>query len=193
MTAGVMEIVGSISGTSKVDVAATATLSGSGSINPAAGGNVSILAGGKLSPGPFVAPLTVNLTGGGELDISLAIALANSQALLFDLDATFFSDLVLVNGGALRIGNGVLEFDDFGFTAQFGFEPGGTYTLFDGTSPILGSLGTNLIGAINGQAFQLQLADSGNDLVLASVPEPTAALSLLAGLAILGRRRRRGR
>lgn len=193
VTEGVMEIVGSISGTSKVDVAATATLSGIGSINPAAGGHVRILAGGKLSPGPSVGPLTVNLTGGGELDISLGVAAANSQALLFNLDSTFFSDLVVVNGGALRIGDGVLEFDDFAFTPEFNFEPEGTYTLFDGTSPILGSLGDALIGTINGLPFQLQLADSGNDLVLASIPEPTVAISLLAGLAILGRRRRSGR
>lgn len=193
VTEGVMEIVGSISGTSKVDVAATATLSGIGSINPAPGGHVKILAGGKLSPGPSVGPLTVNLTGGGELDISLGVAALNSQALLFNLDSPFFSDLVLVNGGALRIGDGVLEFDDFAFTPEFNFDPTGTYTLFDGTSPIIGSLGAGLIGTINGQAFQLQFGDSGNDLLLASIPEPTVAISLLAGLAILGRRRRSGR
>ena len=190
ITAGVMEITGSLTGTSKVDVSGTGTLSGNGSITPAAAGNVNILGGGKLSPGPFASVLTVNLSGGGELDLSLAVNAVNSQALLFDLDVTFLSDLVLLNGGALRIGTGVLEFNDFVFTPQFGFEPTGTYTLFDGTTPILGTLGPGVEGVISGQPFRLQFADAGNDLVLVSVPEPGAELLLLAGLGALARRRR---
>jgi autotransporter-associated beta strand protein len=191
VTAGVLEIVGSIAGTAKVDVSGTGTLSGSGTISPTAAGNVNILGGGKLSPGPFVAALTVNLLAGGELDLSLGVTPPNSQALVFDLDLPFLSDKILVNGGALRIGNGVLEFGDFAFTPQFSFDVAGTYTLFDGTSPILGTLGTAIDGIINGQIFELQFADSGNDLVLVPVPEPATALSVLAGLAILARRRRR--
>jgi autotransporter-associated beta strand protein len=191
VTAGVLEVAGSITGTSKVDASGGGTLSGSGSVNPAAAGNVNILAGGKLSPGPFMATLTVNLTGGGELDLSPGVAAANSQALVFDLDLPFLSDKVAINGGALRIGTGVLDFGDFAFTSQPNFDPAGTYTLFDGTSPIIGTLGTAIDGVINGQIFELQFADAGNDLVLVPVPEPGSTLSVLVGLALFGRRRRR--
>jgi hypothetical protein len=152
---------------------------------------VNILAGGKLSPGPFMVTLTVNLTGGGELDLSRGVATLNSQALAFDLDLPFLSDKVAVNGGALRIGTGVLEFNDFAFTAQLGFDPASTYTLFDGTSPIIGTLGPFTAAVINGQIFELQFADAGNDLVLVPIPEPGSALSVLVGLAALARRRRR--
>lgn len=190
VSGGVLEVVGSITGTARVDVSGNGTLSGSGSINPANAGNVNILAGGKISPGPFVAALSVNLAGGGELDLTLGVTPSNSQALAFDLDLPFLSDVVALNGGALRIGNGVLEFNDFAFTPQFSFDPAGTYTLFDGTTPIVGSFGAGIDGFINGQLFELQFADSGNDLVIVPVPEPSAALSVLAGLAILSRRRR---
>jgi hypothetical protein len=132
----------------------------------------------------------VNLTGGGELDLTLGVTPANSQALLFDLDFPFASDRVATTGGSLRIGNGILEFNDFVFTPQLSFDPAGTYTLFEGTSPILGTLGAVIDGFVNGQLFQLQLADSGTDLVLVPIPEPSTALSLLVGLAVLQRRRK---
>jgi autotransporter-associated beta strand protein len=191
VTGGVLEVIGSITGTTKVDVSGTGTLSGSGVITPAAAGKVNLLAGGKLSPGPFVGALTVNLSGGGEIDLTLGVTPVNSQALVFDLDSPFASDKIASTGGALRIGTGVLEFNDFAFTPQFGFDPAGTYTLFDGTDPILGTLGAGVDGFVNGQLFRLQLGDAGTNLELIPIPEPGAGLSLLLGLAVLGRRRRR--
>lgn len=187
---GVLQIAGSLTGTAKVNISGSGTLAGSGSINLASGGKVSLLAGGHLSPGPLTGNLTFNFVGGGELDLSLGVSAPNSQALLFDLDFSFLSDRVTVNGGALRIGNGTLEFDDFLFTILGGFDPAETYTLFDGTDPIQGSLGLGSTGLLNGQQYQLQFADFGNDLVIVPVPEPRSALTLLTGLLGFTRRRR---
>jgi autotransporter-associated beta strand protein len=192
ITGGVLEVLGSITGTTKVDVSGTGTLSGTGVITPVASGKVNLLAGGKLSPGPFIGALTVNLSTGGELDLTLGITPSNSQALVFDLDFPVASDKINLAGGALRIGTGVLEFNDFAFTPQFGFDPAGTYTLFDGTDPIIGTLGAGIDGFVGGQLFRLQVADAGTNLELIPIPEPGTGLTVLLGLAALARRRKSG-
>jgi hypothetical protein len=182
---------GSLSGTSGVDIASTGTLGGTGSITPVAGGDVNLLAGGGLAPGASAGTLTINLSGGGELDLSAGIASAGSGALRFELATVPASDKITLSGGALNIGLGSLDFGDFAFSTLSGFDTGGTYTLFDGSVPIVGTLGGITTGLINGQMFQLQLADSNNDLVLASVPEPAAAVVSIAAFGLLALRRRR--
>lgn len=189
ISAGTLEVSGSISGTSKVDV--SGTLSGSGTVAPALTGNVNLLAGGKLSPGGGIGTLTVTLNG-GALDIGPAVTLANSLALLFDLDLPGASDKVTLTGGAMNIGLGVLEFDDFTFTPLAGFVPEADYVLFDGSLPLAGTLGTNLTGMVNGFTAELLLADGGRDIVLHVIPEPSAALAVLGGMAtLIGLRRRK--
>jgi hypothetical protein len=83
----------------------------------------------------------------------------------------------------LTIGSGMLEFNDFNFTALTGFGPG-TYTLFDTSAAITGSLGSSLSGSVGGFSATLSLADGGNDVVLTVVPEPTGMV--LAGMGLLG-------
>ncbi len=110
--------------------------------------------------------------------------------------AALASDTVLLPAGAsLSIGSGVVNFNDFAFTALGGFGAG-TYTLFNSTAPITGTLGSSLTGAIGAFNATLGLGDGGNDIVLnvVPVPEPTAlGTGLLAGFGFLLRRRRRSR
>jgi len=194
INAGALLVNGSISGTSGVEISTGGTLGGTGSVTPAAGGDVSLLPGGNLAPGTSAGTLTVNLSSGGELDLSAGIASTGSGALRFELATVPASDKISLTGGALNIGLGALDFGDFAFSPLAGFDTGGTYTLFDGTLPIVGTFGGITSGLINGQMFQLQLADNNNDLILAPVPEPASAAMCIAafGLLTLGRRRRSG-
>jgi autotransporter-associated beta strand protein len=149
-------------------------------------GAVNTSVGSKIAPGQ--SPGTLTLTG--PLDITNAVSLTGSGALIFELGPT--SDQVLLTTSALTIGSGVLAFDDFLFSDAGGLTVG-TYTLFNTNTPILGTLDTaNLSGPIGSFTGTLAFADGGNDLVVNVVPEPSAVLSLLGGVGLLlGVRRRR--
>jgi len=191
VTAGTLLVNNALFGTARVDVAGT--LGGNGLIAPASGatGQVALASGAHLAPGNNgVGTLTLSFSG-GDFDVTGSVSGANTSAFTFELGSTASSDLVSLNGGPLTIGSGQLDFADFSFSTLAGFDTAGTYTLFAGDTAINGTLGAGTIGSIGGQFFQLQLADSNTDLVLVSVPEPTSAVLLLAGLAGLSQRRRR--
>lgn len=149
--------VNTFTGVTLVNVGA---LGGTGTVASA----TTFLGGSKLSPG----------AGGGvgamtfrsSLNISNAVAIAGSESLVFHLGAPGASDKVVLTSvvpNALSIGSGLLEFDDFDFVAGDGFGAG-TYTLFDTSSAINGSLGSTVSGEI--ATYPATLAVVGQDIVL---------------------------
>ncbi|MES2707220.1 MAG: autotransporter-associated beta strand repeat-containing protein [Verrucomicrobiota bacterium] len=176
-----------VSASTSFTLAAGQTVGGNGSV----AGPVLTAAGAKIAPGESVGTLTFN----GALDIS-GSATGPGGAFLFELATPAASDLVLLPAGAsLSIGSEVLDFNDFAFTSLGGFELG-TYTLFNSTTPITGTLGSDLGGTVGGFTGILALGDGGNDIVLHVVPIPEPAATgtgILAALGFLLRRRRRSR
>ena len=123
------------------------------------------------------APGTLAVAGAGTLDVSTA---NNAGGLAFRLGTA--SDLVTVASGNLQIGNGLLNFNDFTFTAGSGFGQG-SYTLFSSAS-LLGALGSSTSGTVGGLPASLQV--SGNSILLSVVPEPSLTAALIAGLGMGG-------
>jgi hypothetical protein len=161
------------------------TLMGSGTLRLGPSGNAVAGTGAKFSPGNGLGTLTLDLGGSGSFDLSGAVADPQSGALEFELADVASSDLLQVRGGALNIGLGGLEFDDFDFHALGGFDVG-VYTLIDGDTPISGTFGSNSTGMINGMEATLALSDDDTDLVLlVGVPEPSAVLLLFSAGARL--------
>lgn len=143
------------------------TLGGTGTIDTSTtNANVTVTAGGKLAPGTSAGVLQMDL-GSGSLDISGSVAAVNTQSMLFELAAIAASDKIQLTNAAtsLNIGSGVLEFDDFAFT-NLGGLTAGTYTLFDTSATIIGTLGVSLSGSIGAFSATLGLGDSDNDIVL---------------------------
>lgn len=195
VSAGTLLVNGSHTNAGEYTVGNGGTLGGSGSITSAFAGSVpgalaadvTLQSGGRLAAGNGGAgTLTVALGSAGLFDVSGAVGGANAGALAFELGT--LSDMVLLTSGTLNIGAGILEFADFDFTALSGFGPG-TYTLFDTSSTIEGSLGSSLTGTVGG--FSATVAISGNDLVLDVVPEPAGVLLCSLGLAMVLWRSRR--
>jgi autotransporter-associated beta strand protein len=148
-------------------------------------GAQSVVLGGILAPGDSAGILT--FSGAGVLDIQSA------AGLQFELGNPA-DQVLLTNGAALNIGSGLLEFQDFAFTPITGFGLG-SYTLFETSQAIVGTLGSNVSGLAGGLNASLAISADGTDLLLNVVPEPSAWL--LASLALvaavpLARRGRRG-
>jgi fibronectin-binding autotransporter adhesin len=190
VNAGTLRLLGDNSAaTGAVTIASGATLAGTGNI----GGDTSILSGGKLSPGASIGTLTFS----ANLDISGGLS-GPLGSMEFELGAAPTGDSVTLNPTfELTIGSGVLNWDDFAFT-DLGVTPG-TYTLFDTSLLIDGSLGGSLTGTVGGLNGTLAFANGNQDIVLilaaesSAIPEPgTLALSALGllGLGCIALRRK---
>jgi autotransporter-associated beta strand protein len=190
LEAGTLVVSGSITGTSQVSV--SGTLAGSGAITLAAAGSMNLQTGGKLSPGEGLTPGNLRLTvsNGGAVDLVAGVNDPGTFALVFDLATPATSDKITITGGALSIGTGLLEFDDFKFNALGGYAPG-DYTLIDGSNAIIGTLGPNRNGLAGQFLANIQFGDSNKDIVLHVIPEPTSAILIVGSLGLLINRRRR--
>jgi autotransporter-associated beta strand protein len=184
LNAGTLLINGTQSGGGAYTVNSGGTLGGTGSIGLAASTNASVLSGGKLQASSTDS-LAFTLSGTGVLDVSGAMG--GTASMFFTLDAPA-STVIALSGGGLNIGSGVLNFDDFSFTAAAGFGAG-TYTLFGGATALTGTLGTNLTGTISGLSSTISL--SGNNVILTAVPEPATWALLAASLTVVVTLRRR--
>lgn len=161
------------------------------------GGTGSIVGATTAASGSFLAPGTDGtagtLTFASTLNIS-GLAGGAVGHLKFDLGAVGSSDKITLTTGALSIGTGLLNFDDFSFTTLSGFD-NGVYTLLDTSTSITGTLGSSLSGVIAGH--NAVLSTDGQDLFLTvtagTIPEPSTYASLV-GVVVLGsaalRRRR---
>lgn len=166
--------------TGAVSVGSTATLGGSGFIS----GSTTASSGSFLAPGSS-SGVVGTLTFTGTLNIS-GLA-SGTGGLFFNLNSTAASDKIALTTGALSIGSGVLEFNDFNFTTLGSFGVG-TYTLLDTTQSIVGTLGSSLTGTIGGLSAVLSLANSNQDLILtvSAIPEPATYAAFFGVLALGG-------
>lgn len=188
VNAGTLLINGTHTGGGAYTVNTGGTLGGTGTIGLAANTNASVLSGGKLNVSSLDS-LALTLSGTGVLNISGALGGATS--MFFTLGAPA-STVISLTGGGLNIGTGVLNFDDFSFTAGVGFTAG-VYTLFGGANALTGTLGSSLTGSIAGQSSTIGL--SGNNVILTvdAIPEPSTWALLAAGLTVVVTFRRRRR
>ncbi len=162
---------GSGTGSGAVSVASGATLGGTGAI----GGSTTLASGSILAPGNTAGTLTVNS----------GLTLNNNTAgsLLFDLGS--ISDKVVV-GGTLTLNN--QDFTSFTFDTSGGGFGAGTYVLFDASSAIAGTLGSNLTSTqFTGYNATLSIDGLNNDFILtvAVVPEPGTWAMMVGGLIML--------
>lgn len=165
-------------------------LGGTGTINLSSGNaTINFVSGGT---GRLQAASADSLTiiGGTAAALNLTNSINTPTGrLLFTLNAP--GTTVVDVQGLLAIGTGLLDWNDFAFTAGAGFGAG-SYRLFD-YNTLSGTLGATLTGTINGFDATISNDTVNGAILLTVVPEPSTYALVgvsLAGLALLFRRRR---
>lgn len=171
ISSGTLAVIGSVSG--NINIATGATLAGNGTV-----GSVAVAEGATLAPGTSPGTLSVGNLG-----------LLSSTTLAYELDTpgivgSNVNDLISVTGNLTL--DGTLQITPL---AGFG---NGSYRIFDYTGSLTDnglSLQSGFLASYPGSVIDTSIANQVN---LTVVPEPTAAVSALAGLGLLfGTRRRR--
>lgn len=178
---------GNIEDIPAIEVRGTGVLGGD-SILDIVWGGVFVEFGGGLSPGAGA-----GLIGTLTLRYGVLVLGEGQLNLIFDLGSDVLPgetyDQVQVVGESFFIGKGTLNFDDFVFHTQEGFDVG-TYTLFaliDSDST--GWLGENNSGMIGDHHYgTLALTDEGLILRITAVPEPNRIALVLALAGLLATR-----
>lgn len=175
---GTLLVNGAI-GSGTVTVASGAILGGAGTI----GGPVAVLGGGILAPG----------TSPGTLTVNNSLTLADTSILEFELDPADF----MVGGGVNDLITGVTALTLDGILNVSG---AGDWTTVPNNSSwrlfnYSGVLTNNVLSLgsmptpASGQSFEINTATLGQ-VNLVIVPEPTGALLVACGVAVLALRRR---
>lgn len=171
----------------------SATGTGAVAVNGGALAGTGFISGATTVTGGALAAGTVGtvgtLTFDGTLDLS---GLTGSGNLKFDLAGVGASDTLVLSSGVLSIGSGLLNFNDFNFTALEGFD-NGVYTLLDTSTSIAGTLGSSLSGVIAGRSAVLSTDGQDIFLTVTAIPEPSTYAVLFGVMALgsAGLRRRR--
>jgi autotransporter-associated beta strand protein len=211
---GVLEVAGSLTGTSKVDINAGGTLSGAATLaNPLttalSAGPINVNNGGTFSPG--VAGATAGVGALGTFNATGGLTTSNGATLKIDLQTPTsigvpggLNDRIDVTGSISLAGTTAIT-----LTLTGGYNPalGDLFfiALNDGGDSITGSPANFSVADIGGVAWQVftganaasGFTTGGNDIaILAVVPEPNALSMLVGSLGMaLGlqrfRRRRR--
>ena len=149
------------------------TLGGSGTFS----GGVTLLSGGRVSPGN--SPGTLTFAGG--------LSLSDGAIFNFELGST--SDMVRISAGTFT-GSGIGG-TSFNFTFSPDFVPGSTVTLLDWTGATANGVdaGDFLFGNIS-PASSAVFSVQGNTLIATIVPEPGVAGLFGLGILCAFRRRR---
>ncbi len=184
VTSGTLLVNMTTTGNGAYSVAANGTLGGTGNLRTN-NASVTLANGATLSAGDSSASNFTMTLGTGVLNLA---AMDTAGRLAFTLGTT--SDRITLATGSLNIGT--LNSSEFAFTQGTGFGVG-SYTLFDTTSSITGTLDTAQFNIDANFYGQLAYADGTNDIILnvAAVPEPSSLVLLSLGAAAFVAMRRR--
>jgi autotransporter-associated beta strand protein len=151
VSAGTLQVNGSLAAASAVTVATNGILGGTGTI----GGSVTVNQGGALAPGASVGVLNVggNLALAGNLDIEVNKALSP------------MSDKVNVTGTINSTGTGTVTVTNLGTTA---LQTGDTFVLFN--KPVTGGASLNVTGGGSSVTWTNKLAIDGTIQVVSVLP-----------------------
>lgn len=194
---------GAIIDTNGFNVTAAASLDGVGELTKSGTGNLTLSATGNslttvsLDAGGLY--LAEDLATSGGITVAAGATLgASDAAASVTGDITFLDGaLIDVTNGVISLSSGTLAFADFGFDDIVGFDVNsaadGLYTIVDG-SFTLDSSGIQNFGESNaldlGSGRSAWFEEGSLNVMVQTIPEPSAAILGFIGLLALARRRR---